>query len=1084
MHAYHHHSPLYTPLVLSSQLIDLAMAEKQKDETEPRAARASWRPFEKIKSILSKKTRSRSNSPDHSPVIFTAGQILHAHTSPATFEDPQKYILVSISNKGTLLPLDKTSTNLIGFLVCECSPEIQYTTQPKNIVFIPQPQAGFGHFISSPFVMPELSSAQKLVTKSYPLFYRLPQKYAYLKPGESLKDIDTEQISSDLIGELSTLTEFVESNNVQNVYQKLFSIGIDVTPSVSSASSPPPQEAFEPPQTGHPPEQVYDILHFETTTDTPPNEPLVPQITQMQLNPFQPNSSHLADDSHTPRRLSLGVLVYKQPCLDFWGIPKQHRLPKDVALIINRGVRKQISSDLVGLFICADHPTSRIEFYEVSNRMLSTIQLIYTSSRYQGIVYTVAPNQQIRSHLQAFMSLSYSQAHDWYSSVYKSILNRSIFPSCPTCNATFPDERECHLHQKSTHSSKSAKFQSKRNSTKKPTNLPLLSSDSEEDEASSVVSESHRQTRHNGSYIPEPQPSGILQKQIYRPDILDQIDCPNAYKIFWDLRAYSRPYTKADQTYPKWVAPKFPSTMLELESHVNYKGLLSDEFISYAKAYQSLAAQRDFSSVDQSTQLNVGVFNDAHSLTILGKGKVLEDLRRQAPQLGTKTLASLTEASLQSFFFQARTYMLSSSIPWDSFPEYFLTTTALGADILTKTQEALQGYPTYKKVLRTLSAFIERILRTLLPAQESYYDSESRIIEEHRSHLLGPHPNVDYTRTKLQSDSRELVTKSPHYVQCQTQISDENKRLMIEAQKANLLSKILANTAYEAKLYKLLIASDSYKTIETVPYNVLLDHMQNLIIAEQKSQKALVHASKTRERSMLRSPARRSTSLNRSPPPPHRQRSNSRSSRPSSPTRSRGRSPALQSKCDLCSKLDYPKNFCRQGNHCRVDGHQPTFKDSMTFKKKVDNNEKDLFAIYNRCRKCNVFKAPEANSPRPMQWVQHGQHGNATSSPVTVPNNYFQQPYQLHPMSAVDISRSVMTPHRMPPPPHQYPYAAPPYQYQYPPVPAQSQPFHHGPPPSKHPDSQSTSQGQRSRSPYKDQFAPNQQQRKSFDRPR
>ena len=216
-----------------------------------------------------------------------------------------------------MLPLDKTSTNLIGFLVCECSPEIQYTTQPKNIVFIPQPQAGFGHFISSPFVMPELSSAQKLVTKSYPLFYRLPQKYAYLKPGESLKDIDTEQISSDLIGELSTLTEFVESNNVQNVYQKLFSIGIDVTPSVSSASSPPPQEAFEPPQTGHPPEQVYDILHFETTTDTPPNEPLVPQITQMQLNPFQPNSSHLADDSHTPRRLSLGVLVYKQTCLDF-----------------------------------------------------------------------------------------------------------------------------------------------------------------------------------------------------------------------------------------------------------------------------------------------------------------------------------------------------------------------------------------------------------------------------------------------------------------------------------------------------------------------------------------------------------------------------------------------------------------------------------------------------------------------------------------------------------------------------------------------------------------------------------------------
>lgn len=1063
------------------------MAERRKDETEPQAARASWRPFEKIKNILSKKTRSRSNSPDHSPVLFTAGQILHAHTSPATFEDPPKYILVSISNKGTLLPLEKTNLSLIGYVVCECNAEIQYTTQPKNIVFIPRPQAGFGHFISSPFVMPELSSAQKLVTKSYPLFYRLPQKYAHLKPGEPLKDADSEQIRNDIIQELTTLTESVESNNIQNVYQKLFSIDIDVSPSVSSLSSPPPLEASEHPQIGHLSEQIVDILQFDTDATMPP--PMPPPLTmQTQPNPSRPSSPHSADDPNIPRRLSLGVLVYKQPCLDFWNLPKQHRLPKDVALVISKGVRSKTSSDSVGLFICIDEPTSRVEFYEISNRVLSTVQLIYASSRCQEVVYTLAPTHQIKSRLQAFMSFSYLQTHNWYLSVYKSILNSTIFPSCPTCNANFLNQTECTLHQESVHIRRSAKPQSKRSSPRKLGNLPPLSSDSEgEGDSSSVMSESRRRTRHANAWIPEPQPSGILQKQIYRPDILDEVGCPNAYQIFWDLKAYSRPYTNADESYPKWVAPKFPTTMLELEPHVNYKGLLSDEFVSYAKAYQSLAAQRDFSSVDQSTQLKVGVFNDAHLLTIRGKGKVLEDLRRQAPQLGTKTLASLTEASLQSFFFQARTYMLSSSIPWDSFPEYFLTNAALGADILTKTQEALQGYPTYKKVLRTLSVFIERIIRTLLPVQESYNDSESRIIEEHRSHLLGPHPNVDYTRTKLQADSRELVTKSPHYVQCQAQISDENKRLMIEAQKANLLSKILANTAYEAKLYKLLIASDSYKTIETVPYNVLLDHMQNLIIADKKSEMALVHASRTfqsskpRERATLRSPTRRSTSQNRSPTPPRRQRSNSRPSRPSSPARPHGQPPAPQSKCDLCIKLDYPKNFCWQGHHCRVDGHQPGFKDSIAFKKRVDNNEKDLFVIHNSCRKCNAYKAPEAraNQPRPMQWLQHGQHGNATSSPVTVPNNYFQQPYQLHPMSAMDISRSAM--HSMPPP-HQYPYAAPPYQY--PPIPSQSQPYHPCPPPSNYPVSQPNSQRQRSRSPYRDQFSSNQQQRRSFDRPR
>ena len=1024
------------------------MAEKQKDAAGSSVARPSWRPFEKIKNILSKKTRSRSNSPDHSAISFTAGVILHAHTSTSTFEEPNAYILVSTTNRGTILPFEPTSNQLIGFLVCECKPELQYTTQPKNIVFIPKPYAGVGHFINSPFVMPELSSAQKLVSKSYPLFYRLPASLSHLTPNEALTETDIVTIRKELIAELSNLTDSVETNDIKNVYQQLFNI--------SDSPPPTPSESSNQSHTD-PSEQGYDLLRFNTHEETGP----------LNLSTFQTRSDQVQTntDTNTTNPKSLGVLVYKKPHLDAWKIPKRNSLTQEVEKTINKNVRRQVSTNIVGLFIHSQEPTPRVNFYTITHQALKNIHLIYASSTCQGTTYTVAPSNQVLPHTHAFMSLPNHQTYEWYTQVHKSSLYGNMFPNCTTCHATFPDSKELTTHQMTHKKGKNAQ------SNIAIMDIPLASSESSDEDELSEIGSEPRRADHDivpDMQIPETNSTGILQKQIYRPDILDQIDVPKTFLIFWKLQAYTRPHTKRGRKYLKWVAPKFPKTMLELETHVNYKGLLSDEFVKYAKAYQSIVVQKDFSSVDQLSHYPVGVFNDAHILTILGKGSALDNLRKQAPQLETKSLNTLTEATLQSFFFQARSYMLNSSIPWDSFPEYFLTNAALGPDILAKTQDALQGYPTYKKVLRTLSAFIERIIHNLLPAQESYHDSETRIIEEHRSQLLGANPNVDYSRIKLQADSRELVTKSPHYIQYRSQISDESKRLMIEAQKTNLLSKILANTTYEAKLYKLLIASDSYKTIESVPYNVLLDHLQNLILADKKSEIALVHASKalqltkSRGRPTLRSPARsnlrspaRSNSRDHTPPTPSRQRSNSRSS----PIRSRRQSPGLQSKCDICLKLEYPTHFCKRDRHCRVAGHQPTFKDSITYKKRIDNNESDLFTIHNNCRKCNTLKNA-SYPPKSMQWLQHSQTNNANSSQVVVPPNYFQQPYQLHPMSAHDISLSARQ-NRFPAPPNQRPYTPP----NYPPPPLSAPPAHNG----STPYSQPFPRRQQSRSPSRDQ---------------
>lgn len=988
---------------------------------EKTAPDKSWRhQLDKIRKIITR-SRSRSNSPssqNRAISVFSAGKIFHPHSSSNPHESPFKYLLVNISQKGTVIPVDSESVHALGYLVCECPKEEQFSQSEKNIVFISQPltipdTGPKGHFISSPYVLPDLTLAQTLTTKSWPLFYRLPLNLQHL---ENLKDVDTEALIGGILKDLSALTDPVGNEDVEHVYEALFNALLPQMPS-SPASSNSRETSSREPQTvvDHTVETGFGLLsETESDNDGDDNHPQYPE---------QP-LHHPSSTSHQKDK-SLAILIHKEPQLDFWITPCGNHLPIITKKFIKKRMKPIIAEGVAGILIYQNQDTGELDFIKMDSNWLNEIkpELRYPVESFHHTSVTLVSSEVVKGQRRPSLSINLSQTISWVRAISTALFTNSLFHKCSTCYMDFvnPDRLKKHVNIQHPRSQRTRRNERRRDQPnynhRAGPYAPISSSDDSGQEQISSPTQHHHHQRNLH------QQEGILVNnvQVFTPKILDEFDCPSSYKTFWKLRNVERQLTRNEPPAERWVAPKFPLSLLSMETHVNYPGLLEQEFINYAKAYATLVKQNSWASVEGTGFYKVGVLNDASNLTVLGKGRILEDLRKQAPQLEDKNLSTLTESTLQTFFNQSRIYALTSSIPYDSWGEYFLTNQALGPEILSKVKDALAGFPTYKAVLRTLSTFIERIIVTLLPAQESFNDTEQRMLDQHRSHLLGPTPNIDYTRTKLQSDSRELVTKSPHFKQIQSHISDAEKRLLVEGMKVNLLFKVISNTSFEAKLHKLLIASDKYRQIESVPYNELLDNIQNLIIADRKSEIAFVNANRSprpslrtaMKRTTLRTPSprigsRQSSPVRRKSPstrsPPRRSR-NSTPSRQRSPSTS-----ALQDRCDSCLKMHYPDYFCHGAKHCRVRHHQPPIRDTVSFQRRLDARDPDLFVMHDKCSQC---KAVQQSKQGKTPWIQ----ANNSTSQVAIPRNYFSQPFTLHPQSVTDIAQQLA---RMPPPPQQY----------------------------------------------------------------
>ena len=1010
-------------------------------------------PFQKLKRVINnlRTPRSRSTSPAtlRSTISFTSGFIYHAHSIPEPSSTPSKYLLLAVSHEGQLLDISTQNTNNIGYITCQCK-SYQLTTHHKKIIaFITSahpPRLSKGeHYVDSPFVFPQLTPAQKSISKSYPLFFKLPQAYSDNTP---LVEEQAMELKSVVLARLQELTDHVDQNEIDHVYTQLFATSqLDSNTDDQSQSSQDSQESED--------------SDGSRDSPLPPPESPPPPATHSSIP--KPGVLIYAHHNQSLKNFTRKELYEVFKILSHSKQDKVHRKLQDAG------------HPIAGIYINSSSHLDTTQVFAITLRDMRILQhnIFYKTVTKNTLTYTFALLSEIHAHAPLVTQTAQILDSRHFIEHYRTLIMAPGTTGNPN-----PLDSSNHRHrapasknQRKKAKQKKSKSKSKKNKKHSP-DSPYLTDSSSSSTSSSTETDlvSPERTQSTNS---------ILQKQTYQPPILGDSTCPQTYHTFWKLKAKTRKLPPSNKKLVKYVAPRFPLTMLQLTEQVNYPDLLSREFVAYAQAYDSIVKQKNYASIVTLPLYTVGVENSESDLAITGQTRILDSLKRKAPQLETKSLDKLTESALTQFFFIARTYMLTSSIPWDSFSDYFLTPNILGSEIYAKVTNALIGYPTHKELLKNLSCFIERIIFRLLPVQESYYDAEVRILEKHKQYLTGPNPSIDFTKTYIHSDAQELTTKSPYYKQVHTEITDEQLRMMIENEKTNLLHKIITHTSYDAKIHKLLIASSKYKEITDVPNNELLDNVQSLMVAEEKTAIALVNATKLSPISSTPRTTRRGKTQTTTTSPKARNRSQSRDSnskgaRRQAPTRSASRSPhtkrnlssrhpsysperrrnnskpQLQERCDTCLKLSMPEEFCHKNRHCRRDGHQPDYRKSSELERRVQRNEPDTFVTYENCTKC--FPP----TPRPTKWL----HGT-TSSQVLIPPNYFGRPPPNY-VQLVNTNTPPMSTWQPPPSSWQQPYQEyHPYSYNH------TQQHSHNPNPASR---SSPNQGElRHKSPYRRQ---------------
>ena len=896
------------------------------------------RPFQSFKAILARKmnlNRSLSRDRSTSPPRFSSGVILHAHSVPTEPTLVPLYLVIHVDPNGAIIAPEESSK--IGTVICSCAEQSQ-TNCVKHIIFSSKhvPQLNLGeHFVSSPFIVPEVTDSYRRVHKSFPLLFRLDQTFT-VQFGQALGDqISFIILKNSIHAHLMQLEKsFLEDENVSHVYEQLFDILPQVQPFMQpSAPTLPLVEHAGDGDGGDGSDGVPDFDHRGHIPRSA-REPAADD-ERVPVGRLIENRSSSSTDPSTGRRQSpkmfdsVGILFVANQSATLLDIPRISRVK-----LVENYVRSWVSSGFKALFIVRNFSSKQMEFFPLPKT--PPVKPFSPSVSSSSLFAAIMNYSQVGLNEPPFASLQLTRKlSKWFRHTQEAVFEETLF------------SKPAHCLPASTRDAASS------------------ASDSENESVSVCSVRQNDQVQVQVRERPSLAPQGpsSLAVDVYTPPILTRHDCPELFTVFWSLKAYPRSSIsekgKTILENQRSVAPKYPVRMLEVVKHVNMPNLLADEFESYARVYQAIVNERRFSTVDSSrgTVVHLSIQNEASVLARLGKGKILDDLKKNAPVLREQKLDHLTEAELQSFFFQARTYLLDNSAPYWSFPDFFLNAKSLGSDIYNKVSELLWGYPTYKSTLRQLSFFIESSVRQILPVQESFTDSEERIIASHRSLLLAPVPSVDHTKISLQADAQELLLKSPYYKQNKGTITEEFKRHLIEMHRSNLIIKIISNTHYEKNLIQLLIANDNYKSLDVVPFPVLITNLENLILVDQKTESIEVNAAKSARASRPRSKTRSAAAAPRaksprSPPQP-----------PRSP-RPRPRNPSAgQEACDICLLYEFDPRWCRQQNHCRVAGHQPIANKSETRERQIRSGDFSCFVLRQQCNKCNPRVANVAAPP-------------------------------------------------------------------------------------------------------------------------
>ena len=821
------------------------------------------------------------------------------------------YIPIHIDLSGAIIAPDEDQR--IGSVLCNCG-HFHTTNTVKNILFsskqTSQSASGSEHYVASPFIVPEVTESYRRIHSSFPILFRMDQgPFAdHIQFGEPLgEQISFVSLKNQIHTHLLAMEKLFKDEEVSHIYEQLFDVSSQADDSSLGPSAPLYHD--EPESAQRVPVRDESTLPLDRSTFSPP----VPTGRSFENRSNFPPSSFPSQQ----QKDFMGLLFVPSQSATILDIPKV----RNVQILEDR-LKDLSQSGAKAIFIVRNLTSQQIELFPFSS-VPQILPFTLSVVSPQKMFVAILNSSEVGATGNPQISLQQTpRLLKWYTRMYRGVADQDLFskppPSSFSSNApSSPSGSEDEKNSRKSRKSASAR------SNPRSTNSIVL-------ETAQPVASS-------------------LTIDVYTPPILNQQDCPELFKLFWSLKAYPRPSISAVSGKPipedeKHVAPRYPVKMLEVATHVNLPNLLADEFEAYAKAYQAIVIEKKYSTVDASSghTVHVAIQNDAAVLARLGRDKILETLKKNAPILREQKLESLTEAELQSFFFQARTYLLDNQAPYWSFPDYFLNAKTLGSNIFNKITELLWGYPTYKSTLKQFSSFIETSIRQILPIQESFTDSEERIIANHRSLLLGPVPSVDHTKISLQADAQELLIKSPYYKQNKNKITEDLKRQLIDMHKSNLIIKIISNTHFEKDLIQLLIANDKYRSLDVVPFPELINNLENLILVAQKAETIEVNTAKG---GRLSRPASRSRPTKKSPSP------KSKSPRPPRP-RSRNPSGGREA-CDICLTHSFDPQWCRQQDHCRTPGHQPSTNRSETRERQIRSGDLSCFVLRKNCSNCN-----------------------------------------------------------------------------------------------------------------------------------
>ena len=343
------------------------------------------------------------------------------------------------------------------------------------------------------------------------------------------------------------------------------------------------------------------------------------------------------------------------------------------------------------------------------------------------------------------------------------------------------------------------------------------------------TTESQNQTNTEKEKMGKPK---ILKASQYQDSYI-QISLPNDEAAhFFTATAQTMKDPRTNTIETRYIAPRFPESILAIEDMVAFKNVATKEFQKWFKAYQQITNAKKMGSYRTYQNHNIGLENSYTALMIAGQKDKITTLKANAPTLYPTKISELNEHLVTSFFHNQRIYCLESRIEWSSWYELCFSERTIGREILERVQSRLTSYPTAFETLKSMSSFVEHIVTSLLPVQVPYSQRRIEIINMHTSQLNSAVPTVDFTRQHIDSHAVELRFLHPA-ANSAVPLSTEQESRLQDNIVDELLHEILAGTPFFGRLNQLYLPNPQYQDIRRVPKAKILEDLARIIATDR-----------------------------------------------------------------------------------------------------------------------------------------------------------------------------------------------------------------------------------------------------------